>query len=426
MPRPSPRHLRARGGKPLPKHCRTRIKHGRRPPSSRARASAKLVAGVVGLLLLVGRAGLPLDRATVLRQDQAVQSIKCALTRSGNLSVAGDCTDIHRSRIRVRKRPSQTTTTKPSTTTTTKPSTSTTQTAIPPSTAAPSGTNRSGLAWSSGAVGDAAGFATWRGRPLDNTTTWPNRSNWNEISHPDIYGAVSATPPEVELSLGLAMLPDPANGATFAQCAAGAYDQYYRTYGSELVRLGRVDSVVRLGWEANGDWYSWSIRNDVANYKACFRHEVAAIQSTNPRVRIDWNMNKDSHMDVSVVQAYPGDDVVDIVGVDFYDMWPAYPDQTAWNTDYLRTQNGGPRGLGAWLAFAKAHGKPLSVPEWGTTPPGSGGGGDHTTYIQAMQEFFANHADDIAYETYFNIHPGFRLWPSPMYPLSAGDYQARF
>jgi Glycosyl hydrolase family 26 len=312
--------------------------------------------------------------------------------------------------------------------TTIAPSTSTTQTVSPPSTStsASDGPNRSGLAWSSGAYGDdEAGFAVWRGRPLDNTTIWPNRSSWQEISHPDIYRAVSATPKEIDLTLGLAMLPDPANGASFAQCASGAYDQYYRTYGSELVRLGRADSVIRLGWEANGDWYSWSIRSDVANYKACFRRQVAAIRSTDPRARIDWNMNKDSHMDVSVVQAYPGDDVVDIVGVDFYDMWPAYAGLAAWTADYMSTQKGGPRGLGAWLAFAKQHGKLLSVPEWGTTPAADGGG-EHPVYIQAMHDFFAAHADDLAYETYFNRHPGFQLWPSTLYPRSAAEYRARY
>jgi hypothetical protein len=291
---------------------------------------------------------------------------------------------------------------------------------------APAASNASGLPWSSGAAGgDGAGFAAWRGRPLDNATTWPDRATWHQISHPDLHGAVSSTPDGVMLSLGLAMLPDPANGASFAECATGAYDHHYRTYGLELVRLGRAASVVRLGWEANGDWYSWSIGSDVANYRACFRRQVAAIRSTNPQVRIDWNMNKDSHMDVSVAEAYPGDDVVDIVGVDFYDMSPAYPDRLRWYLDYRRTQRGGPRGLGAWLAFAKAHGKPLSVPEWGTAPSDMGGG-DHAAYVHAMHDFFRDHAADIAYETYFNIGPGFQLWPSTVHPRSAAAYRERF
>lgn len=291
---------------------------------------------------------------------------------------------------------------------------------------APQKVHRSGLNWSSGAAGeDEAGFASWRGRPLDNTTVWPNRATWHEISHPDSYGMLSTKPRDLTLSIGVAMLPEPANGASFVKCAAGAYDGYYRTFGSELVRLDRADSIVRLGWEANGDWHSWSIGSDIANYKACFRRQVAAIRSTNSRVLIDWNMNKDSRMNESVAAAYPGDDVVDIIGVDFYDMWPSYPDRAAWDADYLRTQNGGPRGLGTWLAFAKAHGKPLSVPEWGTAPADQGGG-DHPAYVRAMHEFFVAHAEDIAYEAYFNLHPGFQLWPTNERVRSAAEYRSRF
>jgi hypothetical protein len=445
MPRPAPRHLRPPARKPTPRHCRA-VKQ--RDPlalirPSRARVAVLLAVGLLELVVLVSGAGLPGDRAVARQRDPARWTGRCdpaylaehrrarrrcrmpvQTTSLPTTSVPGP-TSTTASPTTTEQSTTAAPTTRPPAPTTTRNATTTTQT-VDPRAAAPGGPQRSGLTWSSGAVGGIAGFADWRGRPLDNTTTWPNRRTWQEISHPDIYGAVRSTPPEVELSLGLAMLPDPANGATFAQCAAGAYDQYYRTYGAELVRLGRADSIVRLGWEANGDWYSWSIGSDVANYKACFRRQVAAIRSTDPQVRIDWNMNKDSHMAVSVIQAYPGDDVVDIVGVDFYDMWPAYPDRAAWNADFMREQRGGPRGMGSWLAFAKAHGKPLSVPEWGTTPADGGGGGDHAVYIQVMHEFFANHADDIAYETYFNIHPGFELWPSGLYPQSAAAYRDRF
>jgi hypothetical protein len=382
------------------------------------------------LVGLLGAVGIPFQPTTASPGRAAWLEDNC-------LNAARTCMDLPRSQINVTTDtlPSgsgqASSTTDPQASSTTHPKASSTthpEAGAQPATRAPTRTNLSGLAWSSGAVGDnLAGFAAWRGRPLDNTTTWPNRATWNEISHPDIYGAVGSAPVGVTLSLGLAMLPDPANGASFAECAAGAYDHHYRTYGSQLVQLGRAASIVRLGWEANGDWFSWSIGSDVANYKACFRRQVAAIRSTDPRVLIDWNMNKDSHMDVPVAEAYPGNDVVDIVGVDFYDMWPAYPNQAAWNADYMRTQNGGPRGLGAWLAFARAHGKPLSVPEWGTTPARAGSGaGDHAAYIQAMHGFFTEHTADIAYETYFNIHSGFQLWPSTVYPRSAAEYRLRF
>lgn len=228
------------------------------------------------------------------------------------------------------------------------------------------------------------------------------------------------------------MLPEQ-EAASFANCARGDYDQHWRDYGSNISRIGRnnAQTYIRLGWEANGSWYAWSIRNDIENYKSCFRREVQAIRSTAPNVRIDWNMNKDSHMDQSVALAYPGDDVVDVVGVDFYDNWPAYQDKTAWDADYMSTQNGGPRGMGSWLKFAKDHGKKLSVPEWGLSNGGgnqnSGGGTDNPYFIEAMYGFFSANSKDIAYETYFNLQDDdFIIWPAGINPKGSAEYQKRW
>ncbi len=229
----------------------------------------------------------------------------------------------------------------------------------------PGQTYPSGLPWSSGvASADSTAFAAWRGRRVDNVTTEPNRETWEVLANPDVYGAISTAADAPRLTIDNAMLPEQEQ-ASFAECATGAYDGYFRQIGTSLVRAGRPDTVVRLGWEANGNWYRWAIGDDVENYKACFRRQVAAMRSAAPELRIDWNMNKESFMSRSVADAYPGDDMVDIVGVDFYDMYPAYPDRAAWDAGFRSTQNGGPRGLGTWLEFAKAHGKRLSVPEWG-------------------------------------------------------------
>lgn len=293
----------------------------------------------------------------------------------------------------------------------------------PGGTEAPPAAAVSGLPWSSGAVSeDDAAFAEWRGRPLDNITTWPNRETWDVIRNPDVYGAISSAAGFPLLTIGIAMLPEQ-EAASYAQCATGAYDRYYADVGRTLVRLGRGDTIVRLGWEANGDWYAWAIGTDVENYKTCFRRQVQAMRSTAPNVRIDWNMNKESKMPGSVADAYPGDDVVDIIGVDFYDMYPGYPDQAAWDADYNSTQNGGPRGLGTWLEFARSHGKKLSVPEWGLNT-GTGGGTDSAFYVGAMHAFFRDNAADIAYETYFNLQdPSFMIFPAGKNPQGSARYR---
>jgi hypothetical protein len=153
------------------------------------------------------------------------------------------------------------------------------------------------------------------------------------------------------------------------------------------------------------------------------------MHTTAPNLKIDWNMNKDSKGSYSVATAYPGDDIVDIIGVDFYDMWPAYPDKAAWDADYNATQNGGPRGLGAWFDLAKSHGKKFSVPEWGVNnvnrDPNGGGGFDNPYYIQAMYDFFAAHSADMAYETFFNLQdPGFIIYPAGINPNASAKYQS--
>lgn len=282
--------------------------------------------------------------------------------------------------------------------------------------------------WSSGAVSDDLdAFADWRGRPLDNTGLWPNRSNWEEISNPDIYGNISNKAQYKHVWVGMAMFPD---GGSFGECNSGAYDGYFQQAGAVYAGLNRDGIFVRLGWEANGNWYAWSIGDDVEGFKSCYRRLAGILKAAEPRLKMEWNMNRDSHMDRSVADAYPGDDIVDVVGVDFYDQWPSITNQADWDADYMREQNGGPVGLGSWLAFAKAHGKPLAFPEWGVSGEGTGGtlGSNNPFYIAKMYEFFSTNAADIAYETYFNTTGGagenrYVIFPAGGNGDAAAEYQ---
>ena len=305
----------------------------------------------------------------------------------------------------------------------------------------------SGLAWNSGASSeDASGFAAWRGHPLDVADTWDNRSSWDEIQHPDIYGGISGFAGFAgRLALGTAMLPGDgatlASGVSFAACASGDYDGYFQQLGRDLASLGRDDSFIRLGWEANGNWYAWNADNAAspAEWVSCFRHEALAIKSTAPRARIDWNMNFDTKTPSQThnpADLYPGDDVVDVIGVDQYDNWPALISDADWDAHYMDSMwgpTGGPKGLGAWLAFARSHGKPLSVPEWGivNATGNCGCGGDNPVFVQHMHDFFAQNAADLAYEVYFNLgnyggDTTFLVYPSTTSPNASARYQSLF
>ena len=57
---------------------------------------------------------------------------------------------------------------------------------------------------------------------------------------------------------------------------------------------------------------------------------------------------------------YPGDDVVDLIGVHYYDTGPLKNTQAIWDKYYNITYNNGPWGLGAWLKFARDHKKKIA------------------------------------------------------------------
>ena len=231
------------------------------------------------------------------------------------------------------------------------------------------------------------------------------------------------------------MMPETHRGQ-HAQCANGVFDTYMRQLGTKLVASGGADAVLRLGWEANRmGGFPWAATGDGASYKACFRRWVRTLRSvTGQKFTIDWNMGRQGNLPYSVAQLYPGNDVVDVVGVQLYDTCPPSPDEATWTKNQNATRNGVPAGAYTWLAFAKGKGKRLSVPEWGVG--GSYGGCkqpsfDNPFFIRKMHEFFKANAGSIAYEAYLNgpgvsrtnpqSHPS-TIAPTDPNPKSAAEY----
>lgn len=257
--------------------------------------------------------------------------------------------------------------------------------------------NRSGLPWDSGVFVDSwsqpdvTAFGTWRGAPLDVAVTWPARATWDQftLTNPN-YQAFAHS--KYTMVFGVPPIPEDGS-ATMAGCAAGDYTSHWVDFAQTMRSLGLGSSVIRLGWEFNGNWYVWG-GGDPATFAQCWRQIVSTVRAITPRMRFDWNVNRGSSAgmpDDAVLQAYPGDAYVDYVGIDNYDQWGD------WNTQL----NGG-YGLNYWLDFAVAHGKRLSVPEWGLYPGSPAGYGDDPAYMQHMHDFFAANAAHIAYEAYLN------------------------
>ena len=165
------------------------------------------------------------------------------------------------------------------------------------------------------------------------------------------------------LVLGVPIIPD-GTGGTLAAGASGAYNAYFVTLAQNLVSQGLPNTILRLGWEFNGNWYNWSVANstDAANFAAYFRQIVTAMRSVaGQQFQFVWNPGGGAASAYTPDQAYPGDAYVDYIGLDTYDAcWctPQTP-QNAWSNQLTQAW-----GLN-WLAgFAAEHGKAISFPEW--------------------------------------------------------------
>ncbi len=270
-------------------------------------------------------------------------------------------------------------------------------------TAQPAAGWMSGLA--AGTLAQANQWSAYRGRPVDVVVTFADRSSWETITHPWL----GSGPEKFAGFAGTWVISQPffpASGGDIGSCASGAYNSHWQEFGRWLVGQGRADSIVRLAWEFNGDWFPWSASNKPGSWVGCFQQVVGAIRQTDAQARIDWTLN--SHTD-GAFDFYPGDAYVDVIGIDTFDMWPASTDENSWNTQCNEAE-----GLCSVIKFARAHGKKFSVPEWGlvgTHDTGAGragqSGGDNPFYIRKMHDTFVANADVLSYEAYFsNSDPG--------------------
>ena len=289
----------------------------------------------------------------------------------------------------------------------------------------------SGLGWASGAYipgsspSKVAAFGAWRGAGMDLATDWENRNNWNDIVDPTwLYQAWKGTP--YTKVFGVAPIPDGDPSATMAGCAAGDYNDKWTQFGQNIKAAGLDDqTVIRLGWEFNGNWYRWQA-TDPAQFAECWRQIVGTVKQVAPKLTWDWNVNRgpgDSVVDAR--QAYPGDAYVDVIGVDSYDMWPGATDEASWQVQYS-----GPYGLKFWSDFAAAHHKKFSVPEWGVYPGTASqghNGGDNPFYIAKMESFFKSEGSLLAFESYFDdsaSYYGGSIFGPTENPAAAAKYQA--
>lgn len=246
-------------------------------------------------------------------------------------------------------------------------------------------------------VPEVAAYEKWLGRPLDVVLDFLEMQTWKGMV--DEAGWASSCWRDAgrkHLIVSVPMLVGEGK-PTLAQGAGGAYDQHFTALGHKLIENSYAASVIRIGWEFNGGWYPWTARGNAPDFKAYWRRIAHAMRSVpGARFRFDWTATT---VDGPTVDAYPGDDVVDIIGLDIYNQsWPRIEDP-AERWKYLLNHEA---GLTWHRNFAQAHGKPRSFPEWGTgTRPDGHGGGDDPVYIRNMLAWMRE-GGPIDYACYWN------------------------
>jgi hypothetical protein len=288
--------------------------------------------------------------------------------------------------------------------------------------------------WPNGTAGVDA-FAAWLNRPAVWGLDFVGGESWDNVGWPtwwlEHWSKWVHAKPGRRLIVSIPMLAGPVDGSgptqgskeigqpvSLAKGAKGAYNDHFKQLAENLVVHKLTDAIVRPGWEFNGDWYAWRAKQDPAAFAAYWREIVTTMRRVPgaEKLQFCWNPTL-GDQDFPADQAWPGDDFVDFVGVDVYDEtwnadtypWPANAtaeeiagrQKKVWDEWIVH----GPRGLAFWSAFARKHGKPLCIPEWGLNHrPDGHGGMDNVYFVEQMHAFVNAPANRVAFHCYFDVN----------------------
>jgi glycosyl hydrolase family 26 len=274
-------------------------------------------------------------------------------------------------------------------------------------------------------------YSAWLGRKVDLAEAFEPGATWDDVMGRSWqlrpWSAWVNAQPGRRLVLTIPILPGhwdgrgPTSGpgagepVSLERGAAGDYDRYFVALARNLVAYRLGNTILRLGHEFNGGWYTWRASGKEAAFAGYWRRIVTAMTSVpGHELQFNWNPTL-GHLGMRPDLAWPGDAYVDIVGLDVYDQsWSAgtYPIPAGAAHDDARRRQAlvwaqildGAYGLRFWQRFGEAHGKPLAISEWGLSARADGrGGGDNPDFIANMWRFIHDPANRVAYHVYFDI-----------------------
>jgi Glycosyl hydrolase family 26 len=242
--------------------------------------------------------------------------------------------------------------------------------------------------WTSGVCdADPVAFGAWRGSPVGimgmfgDTSLDAQREQWQ-------YAHTRGFAGDVDLAVGGPL------GCTWAEAAAGAEIARWKEIAAGIAANWHYRTVhLRFAHEFNGTWMPWSVAPaEVPAFQRAFRLFATTMRTAlaGRSVKIVWAPNFGTWF-YSPDSAWPGADVVDVVGVSLYE-WTRYDTQPAWKA--FLASSVGPT---VWSAFAERHGRPLAFSEWGA---------QSALFVRGMHAWMAARAGrgpgQLLYDVYLN------------------------
>ena len=299
----------------------------------------------------------------------------------------------------------------------------------------------SGLPWHSGGYSLLDHLVQARnGRGLDLVQNFPNNPDWSQIEN---IGRVPKWIRTVEdhepIYYILSFPPFPKNDPespkhdpmAWKRAASGEFNDRWKKAAESLRDTTPGNCIVRVGWEFNGTSFPWTVHGLDGKsgqqqwYIDGFRHCVDMLRKHwSSSITISWCRIKNGKQIGNVSKYFPGKDHVDIIGLDYYDVYSPQYTLDDWEVEARRINRNNeddPIGIEAHLEMSRSLDLPMSVDEWGIScrdrntdqacDPSSGG--DNPIFIEGMHRFLERNAASVAYECYFNTSGGHQIGGDP-------------
>lgn len=253
-------------------------------------------------------------------------------------------------------------------------------------------------------VFDYLGDQSWAGGRIDAVQLHGGTAGWSDWLSSVKWQADMFAEQDVSIMWSIPLIP---YGATLGQAGAGKYDAKFLEMAKKLAASSEGDSqiYVRLGWEFNGkNWNSSSAVGNTDGYVAAFRKFVDIARSVSDKFVFEWCPAMDT-WDMNPEAAYPGDNYVDVIGVDMYYNTAWHDKDAARAFDWMIEQR---YGLQWQQDFAAAHGKQTAIGEWGLNS-------DNPQFVTLAMQWMADH--DMVYQNYWESNAAFKG------DLSSGQYR---